>query len=120
MELFAPLIKFLSPFMLQCKHLLCQQGGALLLLYSSCISVHHRNVLHLITTWWACPSYMLYITLVGVICLICTQEHEGVQRPRASADISGKSRLRMLYRQGWRFQLRHLEYNVVMTYIYTK
>ena len=25
-----------------------------------------------------------------------------------------------LYRQGWRFQLRHLEFNVVMTYIYTR
>ena len=24
-----------------------------------------------------------------------------------------------LYRQGWRFRLRHLEFNVVMTYIYT-
>ena len=25
-----------------------------------------------------------------------------------------------LYRQGWRLRLRHLEFNVVMTYIYTK
>ena len=24
-----------------------------------------------------------------------------------------------LYRQGWRLRLRHLEFNVVMTYIYT-
>ena len=29
--------------------------------------------------------------------LICTHEHEGVHRPRASADISGKSRLCMLH-----------------------
>ena len=25
-----------------------------------------------------------------------------------------------LYRQGWCFRLRHLEFNIVMTYIYTK
>ena len=41
--------------------------------------------------------YVIYVTWAGVICLICTHEPEGAQRPRASADISGKSRLPMLH-----------------------
>ena len=41
--------------------------------------------------------HVIYVTWAGVICLVCTHEHEGTQRPRASADISGKSRLRMLH-----------------------
>ena len=36
---------------------------------------------------------IIYVTWAGVICLICTHEPEGAQYPRASADISGKSRL---------------------------
>ena len=40
---------------------------------------------------------VIYVTWAGVICLICTHEPEGAQRPRASADISGKSRLPMLH-----------------------
>ena len=42
-------------------------------------------------------SYVIYVTWAGVICLICTHEPEGAQRPRASADISGKSRPPMLH-----------------------
>ena len=42
-------------------------------------------------------AYVIYVTWAGVICLICTHEHEGAQRPSASADISGKSRLHMLH-----------------------
>ena len=41
--------------------------------------------------------YVIYVTWAGVICLICTHEPEGAQRPRASADISGKSRPPMLH-----------------------
>ena len=41
--------------------------------------------------------YVIYVTWAGVICLICTYEPEGVQCLRASADISGKSRLLMLH-----------------------
>ena len=41
--------------------------------------------------------YIIYVTWAGVICLICTHEHEGAQRPRASADISGKSQPHMLH-----------------------
>ena len=38
-----------------------------------------------------------YVTWAKVICLICMPEHDGMQCPRASADISGKSRLHMLH-----------------------
>ena len=41
--------------------------------------------------------YVIYVAWAGVICLICTHEHEGAQRPSASSDISGKSRLHMLH-----------------------
>ena len=40
---------------------------------------------------------VIYVTWAGVICLICTHESKGAQRPRASVDISGKSRLPMLH-----------------------
>ena len=35
--------------------------------------------------------------MAGMICLICMHEHEGVQQPRMSTDISGKSQLHMLH-----------------------
>ena len=41
--------------------------------------------------------HVIYVTWAGVICLTCMHEHEGAQHPRASADISGKSRLHMLH-----------------------
>ena len=40
---------------------------------------------------------VIYVTWAGGICLICTYEPEGAQRPRASANISGKSRPHMLH-----------------------
>ena len=36
--------------------------------------------------------YVIYVTWAGGICLICTHKPEGMQRPRVSVDISGKSR----------------------------
>ena len=41
--------------------------------------------------------HVIYVTWAGVICPICMHKHKGAQRLRASADISGKSRLRMLH-----------------------
>ena len=40
---------------------------------------------------------VICVTWVGGICLICIHEPKGVQQLRASADISGKSRLHMLH-----------------------
>ena len=42
-------------------------------------------------------GYVIYATWAVGICLICTHEPKGTQHPRASADISGKSRLHMLH-----------------------
>ena len=40
---------------------------------------------------------VMYVTWAGVICLMYTHEPKGAQHPRASADISGKSRVHMLH-----------------------
>ena len=39
----------------------------------------------------------IYVTWTGGNCLICTHESEGAQFLKASADISGKSRLHFLH-----------------------
>ena len=39
---------------------------------------------------------VIVVTQAGVLCLICMHEPEGAQRPRASADISGKARVPVL------------------------
>ena len=41
--------------------------------------------------------HVIYVTWAGVICLRCTHEPEGVQHPRVSVDILGKSLLPMLH-----------------------
>ena len=41
--------------------------------------------------------YVIYVTWAGGICLICMRETKGVQRLRASADISGKSQQHVLH-----------------------
>ena len=111
-------------------------------LYSMWLFVVHHTYLYVWITLviklciCMCTNvHVIYVTWAGVICLKCTHEHEGTQRPRACGDILGKSQLHMLhvmqhfrqmknrsalYRQGWRFQLQHLEFNSVMIYIYTK
>ena len=40
--------------------------------------------------------YVIVVTQAGVHCPICTHEPEGVQHPRASADISGNARMPVL------------------------
>ena len=40
--------------------------------------------------------HVIVVTQAGVLCLICTHEPEGAQRPRASADISGKALMPVL------------------------
>ena len=61
--------------------------------------VYVYNAVCIIVMICICRSgiYVIYVTWAGVICLICTHEPEGAQRPRASADISGKSRPPMLH-----------------------
>ena len=58
---------------------------------------HSMSVYANTLTLWQFKLHVIYVTWAGVICLICTHEPEGAQRPRASADISGKSRLPMLH-----------------------
>ena len=40
--------------------------------------------------------HVIVVTQARVLCLICTHEPEGAQRPRASVDISGKARVPVL------------------------
>ena len=67
--------------------------------------------------------YVTYITWAGGICLICTHKLKGVQRPRASADISGKSRPHMLHMlcntSGTLKNLPNLPFTVLHLYIMT-
>jgi len=50
--------------------------------------IHNPSVL-------ACV-YVIIVTQAQVLSLICTYELEGMQRPKASADISGKARVPVL------------------------